>query len=280
LVSRRERAASFAVASCVTVGTTLLVLAALGPQLVRPAVSGPEENVRRVSERVAFLIPRILVPNEPPARQVRRPPTHASTQLTGDLNAREAVTASPSDSGPHVPQIAEPSMNANLTSPSEAPARTATIPSALAGAPRASATMGFTREPTPIRFDSVLRVVTDSVGIGLAVGAVKPPPPTQAERDAKWRDEAFEVVAARGAGRPFIRKITGGGIPVGLPFGGPSRKERERNRAIEAELKVMRAQRRATIDSILAARRRLADSLARAADTVRVDSLESRGLKD
>lgn len=66
-----------------------------------------------------------------------------------------------------------------------------------------------------------------------------------------------------------------GGIPIGLPFGGPSRKERERNRAIEAELAVMRAQRRARIDSILAARRRLADSVARATGTVRIDSLES-----
>ncbi|HEX6052587.1 MAG TPA: hypothetical protein VFZ21_25155 [Gemmatimonadaceae bacterium] len=188
---------------------------------------------------------------------------------------RDAVTVSPPDSGARAPHIAEPSANADTTSISEAPARTASTPSALAGAPRANATAGFTRESTPTRFDSVLRVVTDSVATGLAAGAIKAPPPTQAERDAKWRDEAFEVVAARGAGRPYVRKIMGGGFPIGLPFGGPSRKERERNRAIEAELAVMRAQRRARIDSILAARRWLADSVARAAETVRSDSLES-----
>jgi hypothetical protein len=249
-VSWRERAASFAVASCVTVGATLLVFAALGPTFVRQPASGPAANVRHVAERVEFLNPREPLASVPLTRQVRRPPTRASAQLNDDLNAREAVTASPPDSGAHARRIAEPSANATLTSTSEAPARPASTASALAGAPRASVTVGFTRESTPVRFDSVLRVMTDSVGIGLLAGAIKVPPPTQAERDAKWRDEAFEVVAARGAGRPFVRKIIGGGIPIGLPFGGPSRKERERNRAIEAELTVMRAQRRARIDSI------------------------------
>ena len=89
----------------------------------------------------------------------------------------------------------------------------------------------------------------------------------------KWREEAFEVVAARGAGRLYLRKREGGGFPIGLPFGGPSRKQRERDRAIEAQLKVIRAQRRARIDSVVAARRRLADLLLRAADPLRVDSL-------
>jgi hypothetical protein len=61
-----------------------------------------------------------------------------------------------------------------------------------------------------------------------------------------------------------------GGISVPLPFGGPSKKQRERDRAIEAQLKVLRALRQQRIDSVVASRkRRLADSLARVADSLR-----------
>jgi len=125
--------------------------------------------------------------------------------------------------------------------------------------------VGFThRSSEPIRFDSAVRALSESLSTGLATGRIKPPPLTQAERDAKWRDEAFEVVAARGAGVPVRRTMAGGSVPVGLPFGGPSRKQRERDRAIAAQLMAIRALRQHRVDSVVAARqRRQADSLAR-----------------
>jgi hypothetical protein len=95
----------------------------------------------------------------------------------------------------------------------------------------------------------------------------KPLPPTQAEVDAKARDEAFEAVAARGAGEPVRTTMAGGSIAVGLPGGGPS-KQRERDRAIFADIQKIHAQRQLRIDSVVAARKR-ADSLIRLADSSR-----------
>ena len=148
--------------------------------------------------------------------------------------------------------------------------RPATTPRATAGAPVASAVVGFTRSSQPVRFDSVLRTRSDSIAIGLATGVLRPPPLTQAEKDAKLRDEAFEATAARASGGPVHRTMAGSSIPVPLPFGGPSRKQRERDRAIEAELKPIRARRQQKVDSIVAARvRRRADSLAHLPDSLR-----------
>jgi hypothetical protein len=132
--------------------------------------------------------------------------------------------------------------------------RSAAAARSTAGAPVASARAGFTH--------------------GLVEGVGPPPfrplPPTQAEIDAKWRDQAFEVAAARGAGVPVRMTTAAGGVSVPLPFGGPSKKQRERDRAIEAELKVSRALRQQRIDSVLAARKhRLADSGARVSDSPR-----------
>jgi hypothetical protein len=130
-----------------------------------------------------------------------------------------------------------------------------------AGAPVASAKVGFTHGPVE----------------GVGPPPFKPLPPTQAEVDAKWRDQAFEVAAARGAGVPVRMTTAAGGVSVPLPFGGPSKKQRERDRAIEAELNASRALRQQRIDSIVAAivaarKRRLADSLARARDSLRGDA--------
>jgi hypothetical protein len=99
---------------------------------------------------------------------------------------------------------------------------------------------------------------------GLATGRLKTPSPTQAEVDAKWSDQALEVAASRASGAPVHQMIGGVSVPAPLPFGGPSRKQRERDRAIEAELKSIRARRQQRVDSVVAERRRRADSLARA----------------
>ena len=118
----------------------------------------------------------------------------------------------------------------------------------------AGARVGFTRP-------------SDSLGAPARVD-FKPLPPTQAEIDAKARDEAFEAVAARGAGVPVRTTMAGGSIAVGLPGGGPSKKQRERDRAIFADIQKIRAARQLRIDSVVAARKR-ADSLVRLADSSR-----------
>ena len=120
----------------------------------------------------------------------------------------------------------------------------------------------------------------------VAAGILEPPPPTQDERDAKLRAEALAAVAARSAGLPIapptltLGRIgprrqdttsTGGG---GLPLGGPTRRQRERDRAIHAKTVELlaRVQRRA--DSVTAERRRRTDSLAAVGDSLR-DSVRS-----
>jgi len=111
--------------------------------------------------------------------------------------------------------------------------------------------------------------VSESLAIGLKTGRLDAAP-TQEERDAKLRAESFEIADAHGKGEPVRQTMAGGSIAVPLPFGGPSRKQRERDRALGAELMVMRAVRQARIDSIVAARqRRRTDSLARIADSMR-----------
>jgi hypothetical protein len=259
-VSGIERVASLAVASGVTVGIALLVLGALAPTLVRRTAGTSGLDGRRLSEQLVFVSPTIVPAPAAavvPPRQARRSAPQAAARATDATTAREPAPAR--DTMSVRPPVATPT----AVGPSSAPP-------ASAGAPVASAVVGFTRTSQPIRFDSVLRTMSDSIAIGLASGVLKPPPLTQAEKDAKWRDEAFEVAAARASGAPLRRTMAGGSIPVPLPFGGPSRKQRERDRAIEAELKPIRALRQQKVDSIVAAReRRRADSLAHLPDSLR-----------
>ena len=264
-VSSLERAASFAAASGVTAATALLVLVALVPRLGTRPEPAPI-GVRPAPERVVF----VASPTSPPpvvaTRQTPRPPARPASVVRS--LQQEPNTASPPYTAPAMAARAarrEPDANAT----NAATASTVSAQPAPAGAPAASASVGFRLPSSPIRVDSALRAMTDSVRNGLAAGLLHPPPLTQAETDAKWRAEAFEVAAARGAGEPVRRTMAGGSIPVPLPFGGPSRKRRERDRAIEAQLAVMRALRQARADSAVAARRRRhSDSVAPVADSL------------
>ncbi len=270
-ISQREHAASFAVATCVTLGATLLLLGAVAPRFIGQAIPGA--GVRHVLERIDYVTPPAPTLAKRRVTETPRMPTRPRPQLIGGSATRQTMIAPPPDSARSASPTSAPTPTLAPTANPD-PAEGATHTRRMsAGAPIAGASAGFTRISKPIRFDSALRAMTDSVGIGLTLGAIKPPPPTQAEIDAKWRDEAFEAAAAHGTGRPVLHKMVGGSIPVPLPFGGPSRKQRERDRAVEAQLKVLRAQRQARIDSILATRRRRADSLARGANRTRVDSL-------
>jgi hypothetical protein len=104
---------------------------------------------------------------------------------------------------------------------------------------------------------------------GLASGLLRPPPPTQEEIDAKLRAQALEAIVARGAGAPAPRVLIGASIPVGLPGGGPSNKQRAQDRAIFAELQKTVALRQQRAESLAAVRKRRVDSLAQLADSGR-----------
>jgi hypothetical protein len=266
-VSSLERAASFVAASGVTAATALLVLVALVPRLGTRPEPAPIA-VRQAPERVVFVASPTSTPPVVATRQTRRPPARAESGPVVRSLQHEPNTASPPDTAPATAaRAARRETDASATNAATGP--TVSAQPAPAGAPAASASVGFRLPSSPIRFDSALRARTDSVRNGLAAGLLHPPPLTQAEIDAKWRAEAFEVAAARGAGEPVRRTMAGGSIPVPLPFGGPSRKQRERDRAIEAQLAVMRALRQARADSAVAARRRRhPDSVAPVADSL------------
>jgi hypothetical protein len=247
-----ERVATFVAACGLTVGTALVVFGALVPRVTRPSASTSALDARQVSEQLVFVSPpisRAPTPAVVAMRQRRRSSSQADSR---------AAVASPAIESAVLPLSDTSSSKASGTVP--VLMETKSEPRATAGAPVASAVVGFPRSSRPVRFDSVLRRVTDSIGVGLAVGAIKPPPPTQAETDAKWHEQAFEVAAARTSGVPLRHTMGGSSIAVPLPFGGPTRKQRERDRAIEAELKPIWALRQQKVDSIKAARQRRADS--------------------
>jgi hypothetical protein len=259
-ISRVERVASLAAAVSVTLATAVLVVATSRPSVA--GVDGAAPSTRdagRESEHVVYVTPPAPIRRVAPSRQGAR--------VSGPSDVQPVIT---SPSRGMETDLIHDSASVSAAATNEATVRTGSTTRSTAGAPVASAMVGFRRTSQPVRFDSVLRTMTDSIGIGLATGVLKPPPLTQAEKDAKWRDEAFEVAAARNSGVPLRHTMAGGSIPVPLPFGGPSRKQRERDRAIEGQLKVMRGLRQQKVDSIVAARqRRRADSLARAADSLR-----------
>ena len=136
------------------------------------------------------------------------------------------------------------------------------------------------RRSEPIRFDSALQAVRDNLAATLTGGQLKHVPLTQADRDVQSRAEALAAIAARGAGVPVTRAMSGGGrIDTPLPFGGPSRKQRERDSTINAQTKeiLSRVQRR--LDSAVATRqRRHTDSLAHVEDSLRRGTRTLRAL--
>jgi hypothetical protein len=246
-ISRTERAASFAAAIGVTVDAVLLIFAGLAQRFLLPSQTESADTAQ--NEQITYLTPALPLPapvavprtSMPATRSPRSSSTPAAstasvarpTPAVGDTSSRSSTAAVPSAISP----VAKP---------------VAPVP---AGASIAGARVGFTR-PT-----------SDSLG-PVAPVVFKPLPPTQAEVDAKARDEAFDAAAARGAGEPVRTTMVGGGIAVGLPGGGPSKKQRERDRAIFADIQKIRAQRQLRIDSVVAARKR-ADSLIRLADSSR-----------
>jgi hypothetical protein len=120
-----------------------------------------------------------------------------------------------------------------------------------------------------MHYDSALRVVHDNLAASLNDGSLAHLPPSQSDRDAKERAKALDAIAARAAGVPTARTISGGGsVDAPLPFGGPSRKQRERDSVIMAQTNESLAHVLRRLDSVATAREKNR-LLAHAADSSR-----------
>jgi hypothetical protein len=268
--SRAERLAGIAGGICVTSGIALILATLHGPISIRgsePVRAGetrrPVESLVYAATGVAFsssTAARRAARSAPQARTLRSVGPPAAPPLAipyQDTAALAAPASNLSDTGsPFAPRVAFPLPGPALTQPRD-------IPETAAAEEREAA-----------------EVANQTLRNRVAAGLLNPPPLTQGERDAKLRAEALDAIGARSAGLPIAPPTltlgigprrqdttsTGGG---GLPLGGPSRRQRERDRAIHAKTVELlaRVQRRA--DSVTAERRRRTDSLAAVGDSLR-----------
>jgi hypothetical protein len=253
-ISRAERMASVALATGITVGVMVFVLRAPGLHFERvPREALDFATVEHITYVVAAAAPAAISAVRPGRARVTR-------VAAVDTAARPLP---PRDVAPVVRTEAFDSATRSSVASGTSSLGTA------AGAPARAAVAGFSSATDEVwHVDSALRAFRDKLGAGLSAGTIAIPPPSQAERDDKLRGEALAATAARGAGLPLIPRIkAGASIPVGLPFGGPSRKQRERDRVINAQTMAVLARIYKRADSVAAARRR--DSLAALTDSVR-----------
>lgn len=223
-----------------------------------------ETTTRPSPDRVVYVTPPTLVERAVRAVQPRVGATRAAPRSTAQPSTSAgsgAITANADTAA------ARP--NPSAVEPTTSPAIPPSAPRVAAGAPAAAASVGFTHPSEPIKFDSAVSAVNKKFQDGIASGLLRPPPPIQDEIDAKLRAEAFEAIVARGAGVPVRRTMIGVSVPVGLLGGGPSKKQRARDRAIFAELQKTVALRQQKAESIAIARKRRVDSLAQVADSGR-----------
>lgn len=141
---------------------------------------------------------------------------------------------------------------------------------ARAAVPASGGAIGFPRASSEsVRFDSALAAAHDKLATGLSTGAFNSPSVRQDQLDAQLRAKAAAAIAAKGAGVPIPNGMIGGGIAAPLPFGGPSREQRERDSVINAVTAKRLAHVRQRLDSVAAARRsRSSDSLEEIADSL------------
>ena len=261
--SRAERLAYVALSGAWTAGAVLLLLVGRPGRLLE-RLTTPRES-RPSSERVTYLVTGPEVPAESP--DVAPPLTYRAPSRSTNIAPRaDTASASPAPRAPTVVPSTLPPIPLTIESGDSArAASTSRDTRSSAGAPASATTSGFARPTEALAPDSSKDVVRSA----MSAGARMRPALEQAVRDEQMRAQSREAMAARAAGTPNFRPmVPGGGIPVPLPFGGPSRKQRERDRAVHAQnLEALtRLQRRA--DSLAALRKRTADSL-----RVRRDSL-------
>jgi len=93
--------------------------------------------------------------------------------------------------------------------------------------------------------------------------------PTQADRDAMWREASLRARLARADQRPVAQGGAGGGMSIPFPLfsAGPSRKQRERDSIVHAE-------NLRTLERLAALARARQDSQQRSKTLARVDTLQ------
>jgi hypothetical protein len=291
-ISLTERIASKAVATGITVGTTLSIFAASRSHLVPMFSSALPHASASPLEQLTYIVPRSteLTPAPAPTTTIQgsRPEPEQRTSsarpeqvtIQYDFGADSASAASPTTGTDHTPPDTEnpwvrralfrfrasgSSSALETTSPSYSS-------SASASTLSTGGAVGFPRARSePVRFDSALHAVHDNLATGLSTGAFDTPASKQAQLDEQLRAKALAAIAAKAAGVPISRgMLSGSSIAVPLPFGGPSREQRQRDSAVNAVTAKRLSRVRQRLDSVVAARRRKSlDSLAQIADSLR-----------
>lgn len=291
-VSLMERIASTAMATGITVSATLLMLAASSSRFVPTSSSTVRLGTALPQEQLTYIIPRHPTLAQTPARQATGQRSRASPLPQPSSTRTEQVTiphAIVADSAPLA--ASNPARTRSSTSDAEDPwvhralfrlhgpdsasdrvtmARPSYSSGAHTGIPASGGAVGFPRASSAsIRFDSALAAVHDKLATGLSTGAFNTPSVKQDQLDAQLRAKAAAAIAAKGAGVPIPSGMIGGGIAAPLPFGGPSREQRERDSVINAVTAKRLAHVRQRLDSAAAARRgRSSDSLEQIADSL------------
>lgn len=292
-----ERIASKLVATGITVGTTLLMFAASRSRLMPMFSSELPHSSKASSEQLTYVVPRSAELERAPAAATSTQDSRAEPEqrtsparpervtiqyeIGADSASAPAPTSTKTDNttskaenvwvrrarfrfdGPDSASALDP-----VTTPSRSSGASASV-LATGGA------VGFPRARSgPVRFDSALHAVHDNLAAGLSTGAFDTPASRQAQRDEQLRAKALAAIAAKAAGVPITRgMLPGSSIALPLPFGGPSREQRQRDSAVNAVTSKRLARVRQRLDSVVAARRRSRiDSLAQIADSLRRDT--------
>jgi hypothetical protein len=258
-VSGIERLASITVAIGATAAFTLAVFAAALQKSVLSWDDKPARDAVRISESVAYV-------NSPSTAAARSPTPsvlRVETRRTGPAplpvrTSRERTDSVISEIRPESSRPKGPLGAASTTSQLHW--------AAPAVSPRL--------QPGFAPYGEGLKGIADATNLAtsptLTEGPLKRASNSQDERDVNSRAADLASIAARGAGLPISRVMSGGArIDSPLPFGGPSRKERQRDSTINAETKEILAKVQRRSDSVATARRRYSDSLASLEDSLR-----------
>lgn len=289
--------ATFVAATGITVAATLLVFTALLPRLVPLSLHERSRYADRTAEGLAYLAPAPRTTIAPvragAVTSSRAEPRNAAIPKRRDQRStpREDSAAPLNESA--VSRATVPTQNATADTGDRLSARAMSpllLPNfsvgtetkwgaGLSGATTNGPVSGIAgmfphRSQEAIDYDSALRTVRDGLAATLSGRHAKGKSLEQTERDAQLRADALADIAARGAGTPIARAIAGGGhIDAPVPFGGPSRKQRERDSTINAQTKETLARIQRRLDSASVTRqRRHTDSLAHVEDSSRTNT--------
>lgn len=242
-VSKTDRVASTAAASGVTIATVLVVLTSVSAR-VAPSVTPASPHDPERAHRVMYVSP-VARPRVVRSAADVRGRARVSPRLQPNTAARDPVTVSQPE------RVAPDSSAGAQASPNAA----------------RSAVSSFERRWTAHGVSPLLLPSTPAAS-GAAGGATAPGPTVRIpnapiDRDAQLRAQEMADRAAKAAGVPMSPSAHGGiSIDAPIPFGGPSNAQRKRDSTINAQTKAVLARVRQRLDSIAAARRRHADSVA------------------